>query len=128
MKKMFSGNKLNSIFSCKLWEQSNKVLIAMAVIVFFLFLLIFSSSFSSNFKTVTEYGSRDANLYVKMAYQLIEDGTYGYNSTESNAYVTPSQPFYIASILLVNKILNFNDLSLITFFNILLTVGSIILK
>jgi 4-amino-4-deoxy-L-arabinose transferase-like glycosyltransferase len=108
--------------------KSNKFLLIFVILIFLLYLLIFVSSFSTNFKGISNYyGARDADLYVKMAYQLIDKGIYGYNSSTSNAYVTPSQPFYITSILMLNKILNINDMLLITIFNLLLNIGSIIL-
>ncbi len=108
--------------------KSNAFLIFSVLVIFFIYLIMFFSSFSSDFKGIGRYyGSPDADSYVKMAYQLINKGVYGYNSTSSNAYVTPSQPFYIASILMFNKILNVNDMFLIAFFNLLLNIGSIIL-
>ncbi|MDD2435449.1 MAG: glycosyltransferase family 39 protein [Bacilli bacterium] len=108
--------------------NSNKALISVLICSYLLYLLIFINSFSTNFTSISNYyGSPDADNYVKMSYQLIDEGIYGYMSEESNAYVTPSQPIYITSILMLNKILNVNDLSLIIFFNILLNIGSIIL-
>ncbi|MDD4706526.1 MAG: glycosyltransferase family 39 protein [Bacilli bacterium] len=108
--------------------QTSKALICILIVSYLLYLLIFINSFSTNFKSISNYyGSPDADNYVKMSYQLIDKGIYGYMSEESNAYVTPSQPIYITSILLLNKILNVHDLSLIIFFNILLNIGSIIL-
>lgn len=62
-----------------------------------------------------------------MSYQLIDKGIYGYNSVKSNAYVTPSQPIYITSILLLNKIVKVNDLVLIQTFNVILSLGSVVL-
>lgn len=108
--------------------KTNKCLIGILILSFVLYLSLFSNSFSPDFDGVSNYyGSPDADNYVEMSYQLIDKGIYGYSSNVSNAYVTPSQPIYISSILLLNKILKVSDLSLIIFFNILLNTGSIIL-
>ncbi len=107
---------------------SNKFIILILIIINILYLLVFIKSFKPGFTTINEhYGSPDADSYVSMSYQLINKGIYGYRSTESNAYVTPSQPMYVSSILLLNKILKIDDLLLIQIFNFLLNIGSIIL-
>ncbi len=106
----------------------NKFLIIVLILIHILFLLLFVKSFSPQYKYIDDYyGSPDADRYVKMSYQLINKGIYGYDSIKSNAYVTPSQPIYVSFILLLNKGLKVNDLKLIQFFNLTLNIGSIVL-
>lgn len=107
--------------------QKNKQVVLIVVGIHILFVLLFFNFFILDKNCSNYYGSPDADNYVKMSYQLIEKGVYGYNSVESNAYVTPSQPIYITSILLLNKIFKVNDLFLIQFFNVILSIGCVIL-
>lgn len=108
--------------------NSKKGIIFILIIVHLLFLLLFAKSFSPNYNGISDhFGSPDANNYVTMAKQLIEDGVYGYKSTTSNAYVTPSQPIYVTSILMLNKLIKADELFILQFFNLVLSIGNVIL-
>lgn len=76
---------------------------------------------------ISIYGSRDAALYAQMAWQIIEDGIYGYNSESSNAYVTPAQPFYLVLIFLISKATNIDHVLLANIGNMILSVSSVLL-
>ncbi|EMR06626.1 Dolichyl-phosphate-mannose-protein mannosyltransferase [Bhargavaea cecembensis DSE10] len=81
---------------------------------------------------ISTYGSRDAALYAKMAWQLLNDGIYGYEYSpnaagQSNAYVTYGQPFYLAAIFKTAEVLNTNHLMLYRLANMMLNLGIVIL-
>jgi 4-amino-4-deoxy-L-arabinose transferase-like glycosyltransferase len=76
---------------------------------------------------ISIYGSRDASLYAKMAWQLINDGVYGYNADYSNAYVTPGQPFYLVAIFKLAEILNTNHIVLYRLSNMVLNLSIVTL-
>lgn len=76
---------------------------------------------------ISTYGSRDAALYAKMAWQLINDGVYGYNTDTSNAYVTYGHPFYLTGIFQVAEWLNTNHIMLYRLANMLLSMGIAVL-
>lgn len=78
-------------------------------------------------EAISLYGSRDASLYAKMAWQIINDGIYGYNADHSNAYVTPGQPFYLVLIFKLAEVLNTNHVMLTRLANMLLNLGIVIL-
>lgn len=71
---------------------------------------------------ISLYGSRDASLYAKQAFQLIDEGIYGYNSTEPNAYVTPGQPLYLTIIFGISNIFQFNPVIAARIVNLILSV------
>ncbi|MDQ0215264.1 4-amino-4-deoxy-L-arabinose transferase-like glycosyltransferase [Oikeobacillus pervagus] len=71
---------------------------------------------------ISFYGSRDASLYAKMSWQLIHDGVYGYNATESNAYVTPGQPLYLAAIFKTAEWLNTDHILLYRLANMIINI------
>ncbi|MGE8080457.1 ArnT family glycosyltransferase [Peribacillus loiseleuriae] len=72
---------------------------------------------------ISTYGSRDAYLYTKMAWQIINEGIYGYNTTESNAYVTPGQPFYLVAIIKIAQLFDTNHVMLYRLSNMMLNIG-----
>lgn len=74
-----------------------------------------------------EYGSRDAQKYYEMAHQWIDKGFYGYNQDAPNAYVTPGNPVYLSSILLLAKVIHVQDIFLVKCFNMVLSLGTIFL-
>ncbi|MET3575403.1 ArnT family glycosyltransferase [Bhargavaea ullalensis] len=81
---------------------------------------------------ISTYGSRDAALYSKMAWQLIDDGVYGYEYSPNaagkpNAYVTYGQPFYLAAIFKTAEVLNTNHLMLYRLANMFLNLGIVVL-
>lgn len=76
---------------------------------------------------ISIYGSRDASLYAKMAWQIINDGIYGYNSETSNAYVTPGQPFYLVIIFKTAELLKTNHVMLTRLANMILNVMTMLL-
>lgn len=81
---------------------------------------------------ISTYGSRDAALYAKMAWQLLDDGIYGYEydpevAGKPNAYVTYGQPFYLALIFKTAEIFNTNHLMLYRLANMALNLGAVIL-
>lgn len=78
-------------------------------------------------EAISTYGSRDASLYAKMAWQIIHEGIYGYNANHSNAYVTPGQPFYLVAIFKLAEIFNTNHVMLTRLFNMLLNLGIVAL-
>ncbi|MGD6875874.1 phospholipid carrier-dependent glycosyltransferase [Bacillus infantis] len=78
-------------------------------------------------QAISTYGSRDASLYSKMAWQLINEGIYGYNADYSNAYVTPGQPFYLVAIYKAAEFLNTNHIMLTRVANMLLNIGIVFL-
>lgn len=71
---------------------------------------------------ISLYGSRDASLYAKQAFQLIDEGIYGYNSTEPNAYVTPGHPLYLAFLFKTADTLGFNPVATARVANLILSV------
>ncbi|MCM3540269.1 ArnT family glycosyltransferase [Priestia endophytica] len=76
---------------------------------------------------ISTYGSRDASLYAKMAWQLIHEGIYGYNATVPNAYVTYGQPFYLVAVFKVAELFNTNHIMLYRLSNMILNIGAFIL-
>jgi 4-amino-4-deoxy-L-arabinose transferase-like glycosyltransferase len=78
-------------------------------------------------QAISTYGSRDASLYSKMAWQLINQGIYGYNADYSNAYVTPGQPFYLVAIYKAAELFNTNHIMLTRVANMLLNIGIVFL-
>ncbi|SEJ62927.1 Dolichyl-phosphate-mannose-protein mannosyltransferase [Bhargavaea ginsengi] len=80
---------------------------------------------------ISTYGSRDAALYSKMAWQLINEGVYGYehgpDAQGSNAYVTYGQPFYLTAIFKTAELFNTNHLMLYRLANMFLSLGIAIL-
>lgn len=72
---------------------------------------------------ISTYGSRDAALYVKMAWQIINENIYGYNGEVSNAYVTPGQPFYIVALIKIAQLFDTNHIMVIRLSNMLLNMG-----
>lgn len=76
---------------------------------------------------IATYGSRDASLYAKMAWQLLHEGIYAYNEEQSNAYVTYGQPFYLAGIFQVAEWLNTNHLMLYRLSNMVLNTLVVVL-
>lgn len=72
---------------------------------------------------ISTYGSRDAHLYVKMAWQIINEGVYGYNNENSNAYVTPGQPFYIVFLIKLSILFKTNHVMVIKLSNMFLNIG-----
>lgn len=78
-------------------------------------------------EAISTYGSRDASLYAKMAWQLITDGVYGYNIEGSNAYVTYGHPLYLTALFKIADILNTNHIMVFRMSNMLLNLGIVIL-
>jgi 4-amino-4-deoxy-L-arabinose transferase-like glycosyltransferase len=78
-------------------------------------------------EAISTYGSRDASLYAKMAWQLINEGIYGYNSEEPNAYVTPGQPFYLVAIFKVAEWMQTNHVMLARLSNMILNILTVVL-
>lgn len=78
-------------------------------------------------EAISTYGSRDAALYAKMAWQLITDGVYGYNIEGSNAYVTYGHPLYLTIIFKLSALLHTNHLVVFKIANMLLNLGIVIL-
>lgn len=76
---------------------------------------------------ISLYGSRDASLYAKMAWQIIHEGIYGYNANHSNAYVTPGQPLYLVAIFKTAEILHTNHIMLTRLCNMFLNLGIVVL-
>ena len=76
---------------------------------------------------ISIYGSRDASLYAKMAWQVIHEGIYGYNADYSNAYVTPGQPFYLIGIFKVAEFFHTNHVMLYRLANMVLNLGIVTL-
>ena len=62
-------------------------------------------------QAISTYGSRDAALYAKMAWQLINDGVYGYNSEGSNAYVTYGHPLYLTILFKIADFVEYKSLN-----------------
>lgn len=118
--------KIKELFNKTIKNRS--VSLSILVIVHIILILLFINSFSPSYSYINnKYGSPDADNYVTMAKQLIDKGVYGYSSTESNAYVTPSQPLLVSGILIISKLFNFDDLMFLQFFNLLFSIGNIIL-
>jgi len=78
-------------------------------------------------EAISTYGSRDASLYAKMAWQLITDGIYGYNIDASNAYVTYGQPLYLTALFYIADLFNTNHVMVFRLSNMLLNLGVVIL-
>ena len=76
---------------------------------------------------ISYYGSRDASLYAKMADQILVDHVYGYNSTQSNAYVTPGYPVYLVTIFAVADIARVERVKLVRGVNAVLSVLTVAL-
>lgn len=80
---------------------------------------------------ISTYGSRDAALYAKMAWQLIHEGVYGYehgpNADGSNAYVTYGHPLYLTAIFKTAEVLHTNHLMLYRLANLVLNLAIVIL-
>jgi 4-amino-4-deoxy-L-arabinose transferase-like glycosyltransferase len=76
---------------------------------------------------IATYGSRDASLYAKMAWQLINEGFYGYNADVPNAYVTPGQPFYLVAIFKAAQIFHTNHIMLYRVANMILNLSILVL-
>ncbi|MFD0767601.1 ArnT family glycosyltransferase [Bacillus sp. CGMCC 1.60114] len=76
-------------------------------------------------KEVSTYGSLDASKYVKMAWQLLHDGIYGYAESKPNAFVTPGQPFYLAAIFQISEWIHVDHLLLAKLINMFLNLGII---
>jgi hypothetical protein len=66
--------------------------------------------------------SPDATNYTKMAKQLIEENIYGYNSEESNAYVAPGYPLFLAISYKISLYLNVNPWALVRYTQVLLSL------
>lgn len=73
------------------------------------------------------YGSRDARKYHEMAWQFINHGIYGYNSTSSNAYVTPGLPFYLIGVFKMSGMLGLNYITVFKICNMLVSVTTVLL-
>ncbi|MFC3886483.1 ArnT family glycosyltransferase [Bacillus songklensis] len=71
------------------------------------------------------HGSRDAQKYDEMAHRLIEKGIYAYNAEESNAYVTPSHPFYLTGIILLADAVSVDYMTLVRLFNMVLSMATV---
>lgn len=76
---------------------------------------------------ISTYGSRDASLYAKMAWQLIRDGVYGYNFEGSNAYVTYGHPIYLTILFKIADIMNTNHIMVFRMANMVLNLGIVML-
>lgn len=79
-----------------------------------------------------KHGSRDAYLYSKMAFQLMEHGVYGYDTEQTdeivkNAFVPPSQPFYLVICFTIAKLLFLDYLAVTKFINLLLSVFTVLI-
>ncbi|MFB4167184.1 glycosyltransferase family 39 protein [Virgibacillus sp. JSM 102003] len=70
---------------------------------------------------------RDAGKYEKMAFQIINESIYGYNSEKPNAYVTPSHPFYLVVVFKISEWVNLNHETLTQIVNMVLSIGTILL-
>lgn len=73
------------------------------------------------------FDARDAEKYHEMAWQLINEGIYGYNSDTSNAYVTPGHPLYLTAIFLIAKFFHMNEIELVKVINMFLSLSIILL-
>lgn len=78
-------------------------------------------------EAISTYGSRDASLYAKMAWQLIRDGVYGYNFEGSNAYVTYGHPFYLTILFKIADVINTNHVMVFRMSNLVLNIGIVVL-
>lgn len=104
------------------------VVLALSLVLHLGFLIKDPGSVFNDPKTygeaVSTYGSLDASKYSAMAWQLIRDGVYGYDSDQPNAYVTPGQPFYLAAIFKVADVLHTNHVMLVRVANLILSVAT----
>ncbi|MBP2001917.1 4-amino-4-deoxy-L-arabinose transferase-like glycosyltransferase [Paenibacillus shirakamiensis] len=80
------------------WSKSfrgNKPVVIILLLVIFLLAAYLRVDF---LRSVTHQVSHDTQYYDKMVKQVLEQGVYGYKSTESNAQVTPGYPMFMAAI------------------------------
>jgi 4-amino-4-deoxy-L-arabinose transferase-like glycosyltransferase len=73
-------------------------------------------------RSVNHEMSPDAINYTKMAEQLVEEGIYGYNSENPNAYVTPGYPVFLALSYKLSKQLHVNPWALVRYIQVLLSL------
>lgn len=113
-----------------LQEKPLYYLLAVYFIILVVFLVINPGTVFNTDKYVEKYGelvktwgSRDAILYVEMADRLLTKGIYGYNANVSNASVTPGQPFYLAMILSIARLVSLSEVYAVRIANLLLSLA-----
>jgi 4-amino-4-deoxy-L-arabinose transferase-like glycosyltransferase len=78
-------------------------------------------------RSVTHEMPHDAINYVAMSEQLLNDGIYGYNSTEPNAYVTPGYPLFVTINHVIADVMDRNPLTLTRYAQIVLSICTLIM-
>lgn len=78
-------------------------------------------------RSVVHEMSHDAINYTAMAKQLLNEGIYGYNSTEPNAFVTPGYPLFVTMNYVIGDVIDRNPLTLIRYAQIVLSICTLIM-
>lgn len=96
--------------------------------VVLLIILAVAAYFRVDFIRSVAHGmSHDAKNYSAMARQLLEQGIYGYDSRDPNAYVTPGYPLFLAAIFRIVGYQQRDPLPWVRFAQILLSMLTIIM-
>lgn len=115
--------------------QWPKILIVLTSLILHLIFLFYNPGISYNDPEVypqemrnaygdniINYGGYDGVNYGKSAEQLVFRGFLGFNSNEPNAYVTPGQPLFLATNLIISNFFDYDYIIFTKIINMFLSI------